>query len=185
VESIFFSHQDPDVSSGIALWLGICKAQVYISTLWTRFIPHFGLIDHRRITPLTEEKLTLDLAGYSLKLIPSHFMHSVGCYSLFDKEASILFTGDIGAADMAYDGNTLFVEDFEKHKGSLVGFHKRYMNSRKVCAKWVSMVRPLNPSIVAPQHGPLFKDGVQNTFLSWLETLECGTDLIDIYYAQA
>lgn len=183
IESIFFSHQDPDVSSGIALWLGVCRAQVYISALWTRFIPHFGLIDHTRITPISDNTNSLTLAGLSLKLIPSHFMHSVGCYSLFDGESSILFTGDIGASDIAYDGESLFVSDFSKHESALLGFHKRYMNSRKVCARWVSMVRPLAPVIVAPQHGPLFKDGVQDSFLRWLESLECGTDLLDSYYA--
>lgn len=37
IDTIFFSHQDPDVSSGIALWLGITNAKVYISELWVRF----------------------------------------------------------------------------------------------------------------------------------------------------
>ena len=45
IDHIFFSHQDPDVSSGIALWLGVTKAKVHISSLWTRFLPHFGIVD--------------------------------------------------------------------------------------------------------------------------------------------
>ena len=49
IDNIFFSHQDPDVSSGIALWLGLTNAKVYISELWIRFIPHFGIVDHSRI----------------------------------------------------------------------------------------------------------------------------------------
>ena len=184
IDAIFYSHQDPDVSSGIALWMGICKAQIYISQLWTRFLPHFGLVDSQRIIPLSEERLNLEIGGYALKVVPSHFMHSVGCYSLFDPESSILFTGDIGAADMAYDGNTLFADDFEGHKGALVGFHKRYMNSRKVCARWVSLVRPLEPSIIAPQHGPLFRGENARVFMNWLENLECGTDLLDTWFGR-
>jgi flavorubredoxin len=184
IDAIFYSHQDPDVSSGIALWLGICDARIYISHLWIRFLPHFGLFDSNRIIPLSEEKINLDLGGYGFKVVPSHFMHSVGCYSLFDPESSILFTGDIGAADMAYDGDTLFADDFEKHKGTLVGFHKRYMNSRKVCARWVSLIRPLEPALIAPQHGPLFRKESLRTFLSWLENLECGTDLLDTLYGR-
>ena len=185
IDAIFYSHQDPDVSSGIALWMGICKAQIYISQLWTRFLPHFGLVDSQRIIPLSEERLNLEVGGYALKVIPSHFMHSVGCYSLFDPESAILFTGDIGAADMAYDGDTLFADDFEAHKGALIGFHKRYMNSRKVCARWVSLVRPLEPSIIAPQHGPIFRGDTARVFMNWLENLECGTDLLDNWFGRA
>ncbi|HTX72332.1 MAG TPA: MBL fold metallo-hydrolase, partial [Rectinemataceae bacterium] len=48
IEGIFFSHQDPDVSSGIALWLGVTPAKIHIASLWHRFLPHFGIVDASR-----------------------------------------------------------------------------------------------------------------------------------------
>ena len=30
IDTIFFSHQDPDVSSGISMWLGISHAHIFI-----------------------------------------------------------------------------------------------------------------------------------------------------------
>ncbi len=184
IEGIFFSHQDPDVSSGIALWLGICPAKIYVSGLWIRFLPHFGIINTERMTGLKDTQTSLETPHFKFTLLPSHFMHSVGCFSLFDTESSILFSGDIGAEDIPYDGSSLFVEDFSSHKASLNGFHQRYMSCNAVCKRWVSRARRLNPSMIAPQHGPLFQAAQKDEFFNWLENLECGTDLLDTYYGR-
>ncbi len=53
IKHIFFSHQDPDVTSGITLWMSIAEnAKIYISTLWTRFLPHFGIYDQRKVVAI-------------------------------------------------------------------------------------------------------------------------------------
>ena len=44
---IFLSHQDPDIVAAVNGWLMTTDAEAYISQLWIRFVPHFG-IDHRR-----------------------------------------------------------------------------------------------------------------------------------------
>ncbi|MCI1208457.1 MAG: FprA family A-type flavoprotein [Treponema sp.] len=182
IEGIFFSHQDPDVSSGIALWMGVTPAKIYISNLWLRFLPHFGIVDTSRIVPLADQQREITAGAFTFKLLPSHFMHSVGCYAFYDRESKILFTGDIGTADIAYDGNSLFVEDFQQHIPALEGFHKRYMNAQKVCQRWVQNIRPLDISILAPQHGRLYRGEQIKQFLDWLENLRCGTDLLDSIY---
>ena len=83
---IFFSHQDPDVSSGIALWLGITQARIYISSLWLRFMPHFGIVDASRMTGIPDKGMSISLSsGNKLRCVPSHFMHSPGQFSLFDE----------------------------------------------------------------------------------------------------
>ncbi len=40
---IFFSHQDPDIIASANAWLMISEAEAYLSELWIRFIPHFGV----------------------------------------------------------------------------------------------------------------------------------------------
>ncbi len=182
IDAIFFSHQDPDVSSGIALWLGVTKARIYISELWVRFLPHFGLIDNKRIIPISNPTMDIPLGGASLKVLPSHFLHSVGCYCLMDPVSRILFSGDVGAADIQYSAETLFVEDFKTHLPPLEGFHTRYMTSRKATSRWASMVKKQNPLIIAPQHGRLFSEGNVSLFLDWISNLECGIDLLDSLY---
>ena len=185
IDSIFFSHQDPDVSSGIALWLGVTKAKIYISGLWVRFLPHFGLIDNSRIIPLNKPFMNISLGGTELKVLPAHFLHSVGCYCLLDPLSGILFTGDIGAADIQYTSENLFVEDFDQILPSLRGFHTRYMTSKKVTSRWANMVRRQKPVMIAPQHGRIFKEENVAKFLDWISNLDCGIDLLDALYEGA
>lgn len=183
IDTIFFSHQDPDVSSGIALWLGVTNAKVYISSLWTRFLPHFGIVDSSRVLPIEDRGSSIKLAsGAELKFIPSHFMHSPGQFSLYDTRSKILFSGDIGAAVFNEGDDTLFVEDFRKHIPLIEGFHTRYMGSNAIVRKWCAIVSRLNPDMIAPQHGAVYKDASVKAFLDWLADLRCGADLADQFF---
>jgi len=58
-------------------------------------------------------------------------------------------------------------------------FHRRYMNSNRVCRFWVNMVRTLEVESIVPRHGrALVGKPAVAEFLDWLERLECGVDLI-------
>lgn len=183
IDTVFFSHQDPDVSSGIALWMGVSPARIHISGLWTRFLPHFGIVDHTRITPIEELDGGITLpSGGRVRYIPSHFLHSAGCYSLYDETSRILFSGDIGAA-VFKDRRYTFVDDFESHKPLMDEFHRRYMGGGAVLKKWVSLVSRYDIDMIAPQHGAIYRGEAVGAFLRYLESLTCGTDLIDELYA--
>ena len=183
IDTIFFSHQDPDVSSGIALWLGITNAKVYISELWVRFLPHFGIVDTNRMIGIPDKGMDITLpSGSLMKCVPSHFMHSPGQFGLFDEKSRILFTGDIGAAVFGENDETLFVEDFEAHIPFIKDFHMRYMASNKIVRRWTDTVRRLNPAMIAPQHGAVYKDENVGKFLDWMANLQCGVDFIDALF---
>ena len=185
IDTIFFSHQDPDVSSGIALWLGVTSARVYVSALWTRFLPHFGIVDTARVIPIEDRGGSLSLpSGAALRFIPAHFMHSPGNFCLFDERSKILFTGDIGAAVFGEGDETLFVDDFERHLPLIEGFHTRYIASNAVARKWCSIVTRLSPEMIAPQHGAVYRGEAVGKFLSWLSSLRCGVDLADQFFGQ-
>ncbi len=179
IDAIFYSHQDPDVSSGIALWLGVTSAKVYISELWTRFLPHFGIVDSSRVLPIPDRGMKLAVGSAEYQCVPSHFMHSPGQFSLFDPISGILFTGDIGAAVFPEGGERLFVEDFDSHLPLIAGFHERYMASNAATRRWCDAVRRLGPAMIAPQHGAVYKDKPLEQFLDWLSRLKCGIDLMD------
>ena len=183
IDTIFFSHQAPDVSSGIALWLGITKAKVYISSLWIRFMPHFGIVDISRMIPIPDKGMYIPLpSGSRLQCVPSHFMHSPGHFGLFDERSRILFTGDIGAAVFNEENEVFFVEDFQQHIPLIEGFHKRYMACNKIVKRWADSVRALHPVMLAPQHGAIYKDDNVEHFLSWLSNLQCGEDCIETLF---
>jgi flavorubredoxin len=176
---IFLSHQDPDIVAAINGWLMTTDADAYVSELWTRFVPHFGL-DHLvadRLKPIPDEGMTFELDGASLVALPAHFLHSEGNFHLYDPIAKILYTGDLGAS---LGADYASASDFDAHIPFMKEFHQRYMCSNKVMKAWAAMVRRLDIEIIAPQHGALFvgKEMV-GRFIDWCEGLECGVDLIE------
>ncbi|GAB1482287.1 MBL fold metallo-hydrolase [Treponema sp.] len=183
IDTIFFSHQDPDVSSGIALWLGVTTAKIYVSSLWLRFLPHFGIVDQSRVLGIEDTSLSLKLgSGAVLRFIPAHFLHSTGNFSAFDERSEILFSGDIGAAVFSQGKETVFIDDFDAVLPFIEGFHKRYMASNKATSRWAKIVQGLNPKLIAAQHGSIYRGEAVKRFIDWFAHLDCGLDLIDTIY---
>ncbi|MFO0554105.1 MAG: MBL fold metallo-hydrolase [Polyangiaceae bacterium] len=181
LEKIFLSHQDPDIVAATNGWLMTTDANAYVSSLWTRFVPHFGLdrLVESRLLPIPDEGMKLGLGGMDLLVLPAHFLHSCGNFHIYDPISKILYSGDLGAS---IGTNEREVTDFDKHLPHMEGFHKRYMACNKALRAWVDMVRTLDVQIIAPQHGALFrgKEMVER-FLGWCEGLQCGLDLMPVF----
>ena len=179
---IFLSHQDPDIVAACNGWLMTTDAEAYVSSLWVRFVPHFGL-DHlveSRLKAIPDEGMILELGGIDLPVIPAHFLHSAGNFQLYDPISKILYTGDLGAS---LGTDKIFVEDFDAHVPFMEGFHKRYMASNVVMRAWAAIARSLEIEIIAPQHGAIFKGKeIVSRFIDWCEGLECGVDKITKIY---
>jgi flavorubredoxin len=175
---IFLSHQDPDIVAALNGWLMTTDAVAYVSKLWLRFIPHFGLdrLVHDRLKGIPDEGQLLDLNGCPLVILPAHFLHSPGNFQVYDPVSKILYSGDLGAS---VGGTTAQVTDFAAHVKHLEGFHRRYMTSNKAMRAWVAAARTLDIETIAPQHGGLFKGRpMVKAFIDWCEALECGVDLM-------
>jgi flavorubredoxin len=153
-------------------------ADAHLSTLWIRFVAHFGL-DHLvedRLKPIPDSGMLLDLGGLKLPILPAHFLHSEGNFQLYDPVSKILYTGDLGASIGAEYAR---VTDFDAHLRFMEGFHRRYMCSNSVMKAWANMVQALDIEIIAPQHGAYFQGKeMVNHFIKWCSTLQCGIDLI-------
>jgi len=177
VDVVFYSHQDPDVSSAAPMWARVTGAQLYMSQLWTRFVPHFGGVPADRIVAIPDEGGPISLGGRTLIAVPAHFLHAPGNLALYDPVARILFTGDLGA-NLPPHGGPLFVDDLKGHLPYMEGFHRRYMASNAACRAFVKNVRQLDIDLIVPQHGSLFRGAAVGDFLAWLDQLECGMDLL-------
>jgi flavorubredoxin len=171
VEHIVSSHQDPDVISSLGLWLDVCpQVQVHVPFPWMLFIPHMS--GGTPVREIPDEGMTLPLGGSNdLELIPAHYLHSSGNFSLYDPRAKILFTGDIGAALLPPEHDGIFVEDFDAHIQYMEAFHKRWMPSEEAKSFWLERVRGLAVDILAPQHGALFRGADVARFLDWFDQL--------------
>ncbi len=182
VVAVFYSHQDPDVAGSLNLVLDFYpNAKVYVSSLWTRFLPHLGAAGGVEFVAIPDSGSEIRVGKAVFKAIPAHFLHSPGNFTLYDPVAKILFSGDIGAAVFPSGEWYLFVEDFDKHVKYMEGFHRRYMACGMALKKWLQRVKGLEIDIIAPQHGAIFSADKVEKFLSWLEKIAkegVGVDLL-------
>ncbi len=175
IDVIFGSHQDPDILSSLALWLGVCpQAKVYVPWVWTGFITHFGC-DKSQMVGVPDEGCSINIGkNHKVELVPAHYLHSSGNLHLYDAKAKILFSGDVGAALLPDDANQLFVEDFAKHTQYMEMFHRRWMPSNRARDAWVERVRKLDVNMMCPQHGGIFRGADVPKFLDWFSGLKLG-----------
>ena len=181
LDYVVASHQDPDIVASIHKWLVGTNCKVVVPALWERFIPHFtrpGKLAGRVIA-MPDEGTNLQLGGILLKALPAHFLHAEGNFQFYDPKSKILFSGDLGA-------NLCNPEDLDKPATRLAdvlpvmeGFHKRYMNSNKVCQFWANMVSELEISMIVPQHGRCLTGKAIPEFIDWIRYLQCGIDLMN------
>lgn len=180
---IFASHQDPDIVASLNRWLFSCDATLYVSSLWSRFVPHFctGGRTEGRIVAIPDRGMKVPLGNTMIYAVPAHFLHAEGNFQFYDERSGILFSGDMGASLVHHDAVLKPIKtkaDFLANLKYMEGFHKRYMVSNKACRLWARMVRGMNLSMLVPQHGRYFqgKEAI-SAFLDWVENLECGVDL--------
>jgi flavorubredoxin len=179
LKAIVLSHQDPDIVGGISTWLELTDAEVYVSQIWLRFLPHYGIKGMQRFVGVPDAGMKLELGnGFELRLLPAHFLHSEGQINVYDPVARILFSGDIGAAMLPPEVDYTYVDDFAAHLPYIEGFHRRYMCSNRAARVWVRMVRALDVEMIAPQHGPIYRGKAVKDFLDWFNELQCGVDLM-------
>jgi len=173
ITHLFASHQDPDIISSLGLWdQALPSATLHSPWIWEGFIRHFGM-ENITYAPIADGGDALKLDGVNLEYIPAHYLHSSGNFNVYDAEAKILMSGDIGAALESVEA-PLFVEDFDEHISKMKMFHQRWMPSNSAKNDWVKRVRKLDIDMMCPQHGRIFKGDNVQRFLDWFEALEVG-----------
>ena len=173
ITHIFASHQDPDIISSLGLWdQALPSATLHSPWLWESFIRHFGM-NSITYAAIPDEGNALKIDNVNLEFIPAHYLHSSGNFNVYDGDAKILMSGDIGAALETVDA-PLFVDDFNEHIGKMKMFHQRWMPSNSAKNDWVQRVRKLDIDMMCPQHGRIFKGDDVKRFLDWFEALEVG-----------
>lgn len=173
IEYLFASHQDPDIISSLGLWdRALPKCKLFAPWMWESFIRHFGC-ETIEYVAIPDEGMEITLGTSRLQFVPAHYVHSSGNYSVYDPQAKILMSGDIGSALLDRDA-PMFVEDFDAHISKMQGFHQRWLPSNRAKNNWIQRIRKLQVDILAPQHGAIFEGENVDRFLDWLEGLDVG-----------
>jgi len=171
ITHLFASHQDPDIISSLGLWdQALGNSHLYAPWLWEGFIRHFGM-HNIQYKPIPDEGAILKLDNLQFQFIPAHYLHSSGNFHVFDPQAKILMSGDVGAA-LEPHGSPMEVEDFDEHVPKMKMFHQRWMPSNKAKNDWVERVSRLEIELMCPQHGRIFSGDNIKRFLDWFGALE-------------
>lgn len=174
INKIFASHQDPDIISSLSLWLEFNdQLKCYLSWLWSSFVPHFGG-DDNTFDLLPDEGKTVQLGKTTIQFIPAHYLHSAGNFHMYDEQAKLYFSGDVGAALLPPEASGLFVEDFDKHIRFCEGFHRRWMGSNSAKLDWCERVSKLDIDMLCPQHGAIYQGEDVHRFIDWFSQLKVG-----------
>jgi flavorubredoxin len=181
LDYVIASHQDPDIVASIHKWLVGTNCKVVVPELWERFIPHFtrpGKLAGR-VIGMPDKGTNLQLGNIALKALPAHFLHAEGNFHFYDPKSKILFSGDMGA-NLCDDTSHLDkpAKRLREVLPTMEGFHRRYMNSSKVCRLWADMVTQLDISMIVPQHGRCLVGKAIPEFIAWIRDLQCGIDLM-------
>ncbi len=173
ITDVFASHQDPDIISSLGLWdQALPNAKLHAPAIWEGFLRHFGC-ENIEYVAIPDNGGVIRLDNLELKIIPAHYLHSSGNFHVYDPNAKILMSGDVGAA-LEPPGAPMFVENFEAHIEKMRYFHQRWMPSNQAKRNWIERVRELDIDILAPQHGRMFKGDNVRKFLDWFESLQVG-----------
>ena len=173
ITDLFASHQDPDVISSLGLWdQALPHAKLHAASQWEGFLRHFGC-ERIEYVAIADNGGVINLGRVELQIVPAHYLHSSANFNLYDPEAKILFSGDIGAA-LEATNTPVFVDNFTAHIEKMRYFHQRWMPSNQAKRTWIERVRNLEVDILAPQHGRMFKGDDVKRFLDWFEALQVG-----------
>jgi len=174
IRALFLSHQDPDITSSLSLWLEFNPdLKCYLSWLWPSFVSHFGGT-RKTFVAIPDQGMDIDVGELRLRAIPAHYLHSSGNLHLYDPKAKTLFSGDIGTALLSAGEDSLFVENFDRHIHHAEGFHRRWMGSSKANREWCERVSMLDIDMLCPQHGAIYRGEDVKRFIDWFSNLEVG-----------
>lgn len=179
IEAAFVSHQDPDIASSLPLW-NACNSQIqwHVPKLWEGFIRHYGALD-ANFSCIPDEGGETVIGGRRLEFIPAHYLHASANFHVYDPEAKILFSGDVGAA-LLPPGHSAWVDrrssqSFDQHIQHATYFHQRWMPSNAAKKNWINRVSQLDIDFICPQHGAIYAGEDVQRFLTWFDGLTVGS----------
>lgn len=176
---IFLSHQDPDLTSSVYALMQHSPARVITSEDTWRLLQTLDL-DEKRFTavegfPGARGRLA---TGHYIQFIPAYFCHFRGAQMLYDEGTRILFTGDFLSGLLTKGNDDIYAT--EKSWKGVKTFHEIYMPSNEIIKATVERIRAITPvpEIIAPQHGDIIEGELVERFLSMLDELPVGIDII-------
>jgi flavorubredoxin len=161
IDYVIMNHAEPDHAGSISAVMKVARnAKVVATELGTNMAEvFFNVPPERRI--MVKEGDTLKLGDKTLKFIEAPWLHWPETMFTFDMEDGVLFPCDFFGAHLTSD--KLYADEV----GALLPPEaKRYyaeimMPFAASAQEALDKVKPLNPRMIAPSHGPVYRDPQQ------------------------
>jgi len=156
LDYLIMNHAEPDHSSAIRYIMDRAPGSVFVTTdRGVKMASLYHELPAARIKVVAEGD-TIDLGGKTLRFIEAPWLHWPETMFTYLPEDGVLFPCDFFGAHTAQG---VYDEDLE----DLIPLAKRYygeimMPFRKMGAKALEKIKDLNIEILAPSHGPIYKN---------------------------
>lgn len=176
----FISHQDPDVASAIPLW-DACVGGIdwHAPEAWLPYLRNLAGAVHARLRPLPDQGADIEFGSARLQAIPAHYLHAAANLHLYDPQARVLFSGDVGSAFLPAAAGPQVprpllesAADFDAYIRHAEFFHRRWMPSAAAKHDWCERVARLDVDFLCPQRGAICIGDNVRRFIEWFDALD-------------
>ncbi|WP_406661548.1 FprA family A-type flavoprotein [Methanolobus sp. ZRKC3] len=156
LDYLVMNHAEPDHSGSIPYILNLAPKAVLVTTeKGAKMATMYHNIPQERMM-IVKQGDSLDLGGKTLKFVEAPWLHWPETMFTFLEEDRVLFSCDFFGAHTAFGFYDDDVED-------LISLAKRYfgeimMPFKGLGKKGLEKARELDPLIIAPSHGPLYRN---------------------------
>jgi len=157
IDYIVVNHAEQDHSGALPMILSLYPMATVLATPKAKDLLMSLLSIPESQIRVVEDGETLSLGDRTLEFIHAPWVHWPDTMLTFIREDRILFPGDLFGSH--YATSELFVED----KQTIYEPAKRYyaeimMPFRGSIKKYLERVREIDPAVIAPSHGPIYRN---------------------------
>lgn len=157
IDYIISNHAEPDHSAAIpALLEKFPDAKVFCTKKCGENLVNMLGVDASKICDVADGEI-LDLGGRKLKFIHAPWVHWPDTMFTHLQEDNLLFTCDFFGAHHTHCG--IFSDDSAELADSAKGYYAEIMMPfRNFCFRHLEKVKALNPKMILPGHGPIYRN---------------------------
>jgi flavorubredoxin len=159
LDYIVMNHAEPDHANACSHMLSLAKDAKLVTSAKGKeaAMMYFGVPDERIM--VVDESSSIDLGGKTLKFVDAPWLHWPETMFTYVPEDRILFPCDFFGSHIAY--GEFYADEFGN--GHTLELAKLYfaeimMPFRKPSMKAIEKVKALNPKIIAPSHGVMYRE---------------------------
>ena len=157
LDYVISNHSEPDHSSALPEILrAYPEAELLTGAKGEEMLEKLLHLDTDRITTV-EDGEELSLGNRTLKFVETPWVHWPETISTYLKEDGILFSCDFFGSHLA-DSNPYAEDREEVYRAAKRYYAQIMMPFRHIITKNLDKVRELEPEIIAPSHGPIYKN---------------------------